>query len=108
MSAHIGKIGHLPGEIREQLNWAICDGIPGNRLVGWLNNLPEVQAILAQDFDGRPITTVNLTKWCKTGLREWKQEQMFKEALAKVAEKQWHATFAQIEAAQQALHDYEI
>ncbi len=114
MSAHIGKIGHLPSQIREQLNHALCEGIPGNRLVDWLNSLPEVQAILVNDFDGRPITTQNLAKWCKTGLKSWRQEKIFEQCTMKVAAQYWKPHLDQIAAgyaeiaAGYADKDYEI
>ena len=36
------KIGNLPCEILEELNYRICDGDPGNEIVAWLNEKPEV------------------------------------------------------------------
>ena len=67
----VGKIARLPERIREELNCRISDNEFGSRLIRWLNSLPEVQAILARDFGGRPINAVNLHKWKAFGYREW-------------------------------------
>jgi hypothetical protein len=77
VSSHTGKIGYLPYEIRCQLGHGIQEGIPGVRLVAWLNSLPEVQEILQQDFDGRPINQQNFSKWKIRGYPDWLQEQVF-------------------------------
>jgi hypothetical protein len=75
--SHTGKIGHLPYEIRCQLGRGIHNGIPGVRLVAWLNSLPEVQAVLQEDFGGRPINQQNFSKWKIHGYPDWLQEQVF-------------------------------
>ena len=82
--SHTGKIGHLPYAIRCELGRAIQEGIPGVRLVAWLNSLPEVQAILNQDFGGRPIKTQNLSKWKVRGYPNWLQEQAFAQATIEI------------------------
>jgi hypothetical protein len=82
--SHTGKIGHLPYEIRSQLGRAIHDGVPGVRLVAWLNSLPEVQAILNRDFGGRPINGQNLSKWKVRGYPDWIQEQAFAQAVLNI------------------------
>ena len=66
-----GKIARLPGGIREELNQRLENGEQGARLVEWLNGLPEVQAVLAQDFEGQAINEVNLTQWRKGGFLDW-------------------------------------
>lgn len=66
-----GKIACLPRELRDELNRRIRDGEKGSRLIAWLNGLPEVRAILDRDFGGRPINTVNFTKWRTGGYRDW-------------------------------------
>jgi hypothetical protein len=82
--SHTGKIGHLPYEIRCQLGRAIHNGVPGVRLVAWLNSLPEVQAILSRDFGGRPIKEQNLSKWKARGYPDWLQERAFSQAVINV------------------------
>ena len=79
--SHTGKIGHLPYEIRCRLGRAIHDGVPGVRLVAWLNSLPEVQAILKQDFGGRPIIQQNFSQWKIRGYPDWLRERAFSQAV---------------------------
>jgi len=78
-----GKIARLPRETRNQLNRRLRDGEPGGKLVVWLNSLPEVQAALQRDFDGRPISEVNLSEWRHGGYCEWLAQQ---DALDNIAE----------------------
>ena len=66
-----GKIARLPHEIRERLNRALRDGQEQRQLIDWLNSLAEVQAVLAQHFDGAPIKENNLSHWNARGYREW-------------------------------------
>jgi hypothetical protein len=70
-----GKIARLPQEIRELLNQRLCDGQPAKHLLKWLNNLPEVNAILKKEFKSSPITAGNLTEWKNGGYEDWKREQ---------------------------------
>ena len=63
MKARNGKIARIPLEIREQLNARLADGEPGNRLVEWLNSSPDVMRVMAEQFEGRPITENNLSEW---------------------------------------------
>jgi hypothetical protein len=39
--------------------------------VAWLNSLPEVQALLAAEFAGKPIREQNLSEWRKHGYKSW-------------------------------------
>lgn len=71
MLTRIGKIARLPEYIRHELNHRLLDGESGPRLLAWLNNLPEVQAVLVQQFDGRPINQQNLSAWRTGAFREW-------------------------------------
>ena len=70
-----GKIARLPREIREQLNQRLEDGEPGNRLVAWLNELPEVKALLAAEFGGAAIKEQNLSNWKQGGFRDWRMRR---------------------------------
>jgi hypothetical protein len=81
----LGKIGRLPGDIRNELNRRIRQNEFGTRLVVWLNSLPRVQAILASHFHGRPINAVNLTKWKAGPYRDWRFNQKMDEALKLIA-----------------------
>jgi len=87
MKTRNGKIARLPPslqgkvlvagkergelEIREQLNARLDDGEPGNRLVEWLNSNPDVMKVMAEQFEGRPITENNLSEWRAGGYEEW-------------------------------------
>src|SRR5882724_3232194 len=66
-----GKIARLPKAIRDQLNKNLEDGMPGVRVVDWLNTLPEVQTVLTEQFDGRAINEVNLSDWKAGGYLDW-------------------------------------
>ena len=70
-----GKIASLPNHLRQQLNRRLDDAEPHQRLLTWLNSLPEVQRILAADFAGRPISKQNLHEWSLYGFRNWKMRQ---------------------------------
>jgi hypothetical protein len=66
-----GKIANLPSEIREELNYRLSEGEPGTELVEWLNAKPEVIKVIAERFDGRPISEQNLSQWRTHGYRQW-------------------------------------
>jgi len=71
----IGKISRLPREIREQLNRRLQNEEEAKPLLEWLNGLPEVQAVLTAEFEGRPITRQNLYDWKQYGFRNWQMRQ---------------------------------
>jgi hypothetical protein len=66
-----GKIANLPSHIRDELNFRIADGDPGNELVEWLNAKPEVIKVIHERFDGTPISEQNLSEWRKRGYQKW-------------------------------------
>ena len=66
-----GKIARLPHHLRDQLNQRLHNGEPGVDLIKWLNNLPEVQAVLAEHFNGVPISPQNLSEWNHGGFLDW-------------------------------------
>src|SRR3954453_8512494 len=70
-----GKIARLPREIRQELNQRLCKEETGASLVGWLNGLPEVQAILDAQFNGAPIREQNLSEWRKGGYVDWRKRR---------------------------------
>jgi len=70
-----GKIGHLPKAIQDQVNRRLDNGEEGRHVVAWLNSLPEVQAVLAAEFAGKPIRDQNLSQWRKRGYRDWLRDQ---------------------------------
>ena len=89
---HNGKIGRLPRAVQEQLNRRLANGEKGGPLVAWLNSLPEVQAVLAREFEGKPIREQNLSEWRKHGYKKWlwRQEalEMTREMAAETGELQ--------------------
>jgi len=68
---HNGKIGRLPKVVQEQLNRRLENGEKGGPLAAWLNSLPEVQAVVAGEFEGKPIREQNLSEWRKHGYKKW-------------------------------------
>ena len=79
-----GKIAKLPSEVREQLNRRLQDGEEGKPLVAWLNSLPQVRAVLAADFGGKPVREQNLSDWRKGGYRDWLLQQDAMQAMWQV------------------------
>ena len=66
-----GKIGRLPQAIQEGVNRRLANGEKARTLAAWLNALPEVQAVLAAEFAGKPIREQNLSEWRKYGYKQW-------------------------------------
>ena len=81
-----GKIARLPKAVRDELNRRIENGEPGRPLVAWLNGLPEVQAVLAADFGGKPVREQNLSEWKQGGYRDWVTQQEALELAARLGE----------------------
>src|SRR6185295_7772399 len=84
-----GKIARLPKAVRDQLNKDLENGVPGVRLVDWLNSLPEVRQVLEEQFDGRAIIEPNLSEWKAGGFLDWQMRQdmlMHAEELAEEAQ----------------------
>src|SRR5689334_74582 len=72
------KIAHCPPRIREQLNHRLDQCHSGKTILKWLNSLPEVQAIVAEKFEGKPVNKQNLSDWKNSGFRNW---QLLRSAL---------------------------
>ena len=70
-----GKIARLPRETRDALNRRLEDNEPGPAMLDWLNSLPEVQSVLAREFEGHAITKQNLSEWRTGGFAEWQSRQ---------------------------------
>src|SRR5271154_3929051 len=81
-----GKIARLPLAIRQQLNQRLQDGQQARLLVAWLNALPEVQAVLSAEFNGKPIAACNLSRWKKGGYQGWQKEQDARAAAVEMIE----------------------
>jgi len=71
----LGKISRLSPEIRNQLNRRLANGEPSDPLLAWLNSLPETRAVIADHFDGQPITQQNLSDYRCTTFRRWQMRQ---------------------------------
>jgi hypothetical protein len=70
-----GKIARLPYSIRDLLNRRLHNGEQGVKLMKWLNGLPEVKEVLAEEFGGRPISEQNLSEWKQGGFEDWLRHQ---------------------------------
>ncbi len=81
-----GKIARLPREVREELNRRLENGEPGNKLVAWLNSLPEVQAVMASEFQGIPVREQSLSEWRKGGYRDWQTQREALEVAVRLRE----------------------
>jgi hypothetical protein len=66
-----GKIAHLPRALRDRINLALYNRCPAKELAHALNQLPEVQAVMAQYFNGKPIRQQNISEWKLGGYRDW-------------------------------------
>jgi hypothetical protein len=66
-----GKIARLPARLREQVCRWLHDGQPASVILPKLNELPDVQAMLAQHFSGEPITPDNLSAWRRGQYQKW-------------------------------------
>ena len=86
MNTRIGKIARVTRAVRNRLNQRLHDGEPGPRLLAWLNALPEVQAVLAAEFAGRPINAQNLSDWKQGGYRDWVAQQEVLEVAQRLGE----------------------
>jgi hypothetical protein len=75
MPTRNGKIANLPNDIREQLNLRLLEGETQKELVAWLNALPDFQSVLRSQFNGAPISEVNLTLWRQGGYLQWLTER---------------------------------
>ena len=81
-----GKIARLPQHIREVINRHLRDGEDGKSLIAVLNRMPEVQAVMAAEFGGRPIREQNLSEWRQGGYREWVAQQEALEMAGRLGE----------------------
>ena len=80
MSSRVSKIARLPKQIRHQLGQHLEDGRSGKDLVQWLNSQPDVQKIVAEQFNHSPISEQNLSDWKQSGHLEWLRRQEAREA----------------------------
>src|ERR1043166_6476141 len=70
------KIASLPRNIREELNCRVERSEKTRVTLQWVNAIPEVQAILKENFEGEPIKQQNLFDWkTSPGYSAWKLTQ---------------------------------
>ena len=81
MNTRVGKIARLPKPIREQLNQRLENGERGKTIVQWLNQLPEVQKIITEQFNGHAIREQNLSEWRNGGYLDWLHHQEFRQQI---------------------------
>lgn len=81
-----GKIARLPHSTRAILNAKLRNGVPGTKLVEWLNGLEIVQLVLKAEFEGRPINEQNLTEWKQGGYEDWLRQQETRQWVCELAE----------------------
>src|SRR5580658_4016441 len=84
---HIGKIGRLSKDCRDDLSRRIENGEPGKDLVWWLNFRPDVQEVLERHFGGRRITEQNFSDWKQTGHREWLRRQEARDGIRQITDR---------------------
>ena len=70
-----GKIARLPADLREEVNLRLYNGNQSKDILAWLNELPAVKKILANQFAAFPISVRNLCNWRKIGYWRWLAEQ---------------------------------
>src|SRR5437867_5962299 len=70
-----GKVSRLPRPVRDDLNRRLEDSEKTKSVLAWINSLPDVQAILAKEFNGEPVKQQNLDSWRKSGFRNWQLRQ---------------------------------
>ena len=76
-----GKIARLPLTIREQINRRLQNGDKNKHITEWLNEQPEVKAVMAAEFANDPINETNLSNWKLGGYRDWEAQQQALEAV---------------------------
>lgn len=78
VTAHKGKIGRCPPEIREEVCRRLFEGQTGRKICAWLNEQPEVLRVLDEYFGEQPVNDQNITEWRKGGYQKWldRREQL--------------------------------
>jgi len=79
------KITRLPAPLREELNQRLRNGEPAHLILPWLNQLPEVIALVEEHYAGNLISPQNLSDWNQGGYREWLTRQEIRESSKDIA-----------------------
>jgi hypothetical protein len=85
--ARSGKIARLPAAIRREVNRRLDEGMAGPAICDWLNGLPEVKAVLEREFDGEPVSEMNLSRWRSGGFAESVSRDRAVEILDRLSER---------------------
>ena len=88
------KFTRLSESLREELNQRLRNGEPGNNILLWLNQLPEVLALVDEHYGGNLISPQNLSDWNQGGYREWLSRQEMRESSKDFATEAPHLTAA--------------
>jgi hypothetical protein len=70
-AVHVGKIGRLPLDLRDEVCRRLADNQPSEKILAWLNGLPQVKKILDEQFGGELVSARNLSNWRQGGFRAW-------------------------------------
>jgi hypothetical protein len=81
-----GKIARLPRHIRNKLSQRLDDGEGGDSLLEWLNGLPEVKKLCAQQFQSIPVSKQNLSDFKQGPHLEWVRSREACELAERLAE----------------------
>jgi hypothetical protein len=73
--ARKGKIARLPLRLRDAVCEGLRDGDTAADICAWLNKRADVQAMLAKNFKGEPISEQNISTWRAGGYEEWLADQ---------------------------------
>jgi hypothetical protein len=86
MITRTGKVARFPTAIRELLNQKLREGLDANAILPWLNSLPEVKSVLAEQFAGLPVNEMNLSSWRTGGFKDWLRRREALEFLESISE----------------------
>ncbi len=75
MKTRNGKIARLSKHLREEINRRLQNGEPAESILRWLNKQPECRKVMAELFDGRPISKHNLSEWKQGGYEDWLRKE---------------------------------
>jgi len=67
----VSKIGHLPLDIRTEINRRLDDGHSPKKIAAWLNTREEVRKALDEKWPGLPVYETNIRLWRQGGYQQW-------------------------------------
>jgi hypothetical protein len=81
-----GKIARLPRDVRNQVSRRLDDGEEGDTLLEWLNGLPEVKELCAEQFQSVPVSKQNLSEFKQGAHQAWVRSREACELVEHLAE----------------------